>query len=83
MIQDSEGRLKEQVGTLTSQLETENRDRETECEAWKENIRVLQEQIEGKESLYTIIDKIEAMKGISLVNLVLSFYLLLFLISYF
>ena len=83
MIQDSEGRLKEQVGTLTSQLETENRDRETERAAWKENIRVLQEQIEGKESLYTIIDKIEAMKGISLVNLVLSFYLLLFLISYF
>ncbi|KAL5254620.1 hypothetical protein ACHWQZ_G014158 [Mnemiopsis leidyi] len=46
VIQESEGRLKEQVGSLTSQLETENRDRETEREAWKENISVLQEQIE-------------------------------------
>ena len=53
VIQESEGQLKLEVADLTSQLETEIRDRETEREAWKENIRILQEQIEGSD--YTLV----------------------------
>jgi hypothetical protein len=47
VMQDSESRLKGEVANFTTQLESESRDRETEREAWKENIRNLQEQIEG------------------------------------
>ena len=53
VIQESEEQLKLEVANLTSQLETEIRDRETEREAWKENIRILQEQIEGSD--YTLV----------------------------
>ena len=48
-MQESEAHLKGEVTNLSCQLESEIRDREMEREAWKENIRILQEQIEGND----------------------------------
>ena len=49
MMQESDSQIKGEIARLTSQLESEVADRVSEREAWKENIRILQEQIEGNQ----------------------------------